>query len=803
MTKKYVEIIFPAKDGKFTDSKGIVNRRYFPGTHFELFDKLPQDRPAHWVLNSPKSKKQSLLLFDIDQIVADTDPNRTKSPLDCFDKKWIIPIAQTFKLKPEFCGLNWTGFGFHLYAFFEKDFFIEKEADWIMVLREEVNSVLKEYKLVLDSKIAMPCQTIRVPGSQYLKFSGGKTIGPYPTKVLKRPTKQADWIEYKKGFDSLIKNKGKSEKTEKSKKSDLKNIYKDYEIDWGTIIGSKDPKMGCRFLKTMYNNQEDVNYDEWLAMMSLTSKYNDDERQSLEYSKQYSVQSSKYNEKEFYDKFIQARYKMNPFTCRKIKKVWRKGEKKGGCTDCPHYYLNMPLRIKMYSSQDTGFRLQSPTGPKNIDYKGLCDYLNIEKNVAVESDETFYIYNKEAFWEPISFNEIASRFKSLVQPQIKPSELSGLEKFLKHHSVFNIKREKSKSKHKIFLKNCILDLRNFNMEEAESPKYKNFYRMDFDYDSTAKCPLYIELLDRVFKNKPLDREYFLKYMAMALLGDYFYDKAMVLVGDGSNGKSSIINGVQQLFSNNSNLFISFSPDQLKKDETHHHYLRKARVAYLSDSDGRIISKDRNLFKMLISGEQFSYRLKYSRSLVHYNCNAKFVIGMNDIPILNEGSEGIKRRFDFLLFENKIWLPDIDKDYAKKIKDERPGILNLLIENLKKWQKDKIFPEISKKVLDTAIVLGDVKQAFWENDISITGDKTDLLDIYYLYTRFKQFIADESINNKYVVTRRMFLEWILRKKVALDARLSHGEGKNRHTIYGVRLKNGLSENQPDTGTLPPF
>ena len=783
--KKYIEVVVAQPDGGFADGVGKVNRLLFPGDIFEHFEKFKGGEPSHWCLGVGKSVQQSVLLFDIDAI------ERPEKPFSGMQQKWLDPIIRNFKLEPAECGLNWTGFGFHLYVFFDQTFDVRKES-WLYPLVDKTDLDLKKLGWKLDRKILSPRQFIRAAGTTYLKKRGKDIIGPYSTTILKKPKKKRDWLEYKKMFCKVTQ--GKEKKEEKISENWLKEDW-----DWDTITGRTDPAKGCRFLKWAYFNQEKLDYSEWLAQLSLVSKYNKDEAQSLDFARSFSCKSSKYNEREFYGKFKEARYKLQPMTCRRIRKIWKESETMGGCGDCPHRKLNMPLRIRLYSSQDTGFRLQGPKGPKNIDFSSLCDYSNKELFVQAESDETLYQYNKEKFWEPIPFTEFSSRYKWLIKPQIKPSELSGWEKYLKHHSVFKLEDELRKTKDKIFFRNCILDTQSMKIEEAENIRYKNFYRLGFDYDENAKAPLYEKLLDKTFKDNDIEREYFLQYMAMALFSNSFYDKAMILVGDGSNGKSSIMDGISQLFGPESAIIMPFTVDQLKRDETHHHYIRKARVAYLSDSEGMIISKDRNLFKRLISGEKFSYRLKYSRSLVFYQIRAKFVIGMNDIPIINEGSEGIRRRFIFLSFKNRVWLPDIHPEYSRLIGQEKAGIFNILIKNLIKWRENKKFPETSKKTLDTSIMLGDIKQAFWSSCVKVTGDGTDLVNSMELYGKFKDFVSNETMSGR-SCSRRMLTEWILRKKVDKNDNITSDKKNGIIAIRGIRL-DGLSENQSDTAGLP--
>ena len=563
-------------------------------------------------------------------------------------------------------------------------------------------------------------------------------------------------------------------------------------------MGAEDQGKGCRFLKHQFNFQNDTSYAEWLAQLTLTSKYNQNELESLQWAKQFSEKYNNFNEDEFLGKFKETRYKMKPMTCKQISSVWRHAEKPGiGCVDCPHKALNMPLNIRFYEDQDTGFRKVGKNGPGEINYRSFCDFLNKEELIQTEKDEAFYQYSDD-YWQQIADSEFVSNNKHYIYPEIKPQEIPKLKTFMKNHNIFNILNERNKTRDFVFFNNCILNYRTGKIFTELKFKYKNFYKLDFNYDPKAVSPHYEKALNFAFKDNPKDKEYFLQFIAAALFTNHRFHKALVLVGDGSNGKSTLMNGINYLFPTRSKAFIPLNVDTMLKDEASIIALRLAKIAYCSDESTSIFLKNVNFLKRLIAGEEFSYRRKYSSSIVSFFNEAKVVIGMNTIPRMKEGTYGMKRRFSFLRFDNTLMEKDYDPFFEQKMRKEKAGIFNIYYDALNRYLKIKRFPEINNDYLDTAVELGDVKEAFWKNEIEVTENEMDIVSSVSLWESFQEYLKHEDEISKFVGRRRFIIQWFLQKKIYINKKLVVKRTGRGYNIHGIKLysKKGAINNEYD-------
>lgn len=721
---------------------------------FRLKDKGCHFRLDAFVKNSKNkyesTNKTNVLAFDYDLIdkyrigEAFTSEQTQAEVLNIFTS-----LLKFFAIKKDNIFMVSTGYGFHVYIFFDKEYSPVNET-WIKPMLREYSSMFTSVFLKVDTQTASPSKTMRVPGSYYNK--DGRH--PHMTETGTNKPVQISFDIFKEKFKrSFIKPINKNN-------FGLKTIHKRRHIDVSAILGGGEGGWtGCRFLRWSYENQEDPNYEEYMAQLRLTSRFNKDREKSYHCSREFSRNNKGFDEKEFNKKFHEALDKMYPSTCKHIESIWRfSKDKKFGCVTCPHKKLNLPLLISKYPDKDTGFReiKVTKTGERiklGINYTSFCRYLNEQKKILCERDDTVYKYNKQNFYERSSMKLVVSEHMNLVQPQIKPNEIKQLGTFFKNSAVMNREEEERQNQEYIFFKNGNLNLRTMVLENMENSTFKNFYRSPVDYDGDAQCPLYSSLIDFAFGDDIASRDYFFLFIARALFLKESFHKAMVLYGRGSNGKSSLMNGISDLFPEESDVFFPLDFRCLGNDDSYKGRLRSARLSYCSDADRDFMGRGVSLIKRLIGQESFSYRNKYSPEVVNFKNTSKLIFGLNELPDIKENSFGLQRRFSILEFKNTIPEKSMDLALGDKLKKERAGIFNLLIEYLERYKtKELLMPLLSSSIYREAEEQSFAHVSFLKNRIIVNKDakitRKDLFDAFQNYCieqnektflTFRQFI----------------------------------------------------------------
>ena len=197
-----IEVIYAQKDGSFADKDKRIENTYYGGEHFNLFifqrnnHGREKSHPSHWRINTVHPDKkytgQSIIVIDLDKLNKDEQVVK-------YNTEVLKPIIEIMKLKRQNCGINFTGYGYHLYVFFDKDFKPENET-WLKDFIKPINDKIKPMGFHIDGASFQAKQCIRFPGSPYLKKSGGKTVGPHSTYIILYPENKLSWSEFKAQF---------------------------------------------------------------------------------------------------------------------------------------------------------------------------------------------------------------------------------------------------------------------------------------------------------------------------------------------------------------------------------------------------------------------------------------------------------------------------------------------------------------------------------------------------------------------------------------------------------------------------
>jgi len=216
------------------------------------------------------------------------------------------------------------------------------------------------------------------------------------------------------------------------------------------------------------------------------------------------------------------------------------------------------------------------------------------------------------------------------------------------------------------------------------------YQLSFGFDPLAKATMFQNYLDKVLPDKTVQ-------MVLAeFIGSIFIksgsgiklEKALVLFGGGSNGKSVFFEIIQALLGSNN--ISNFSLGSLT-DKTG--YFR-AQIGDKLLNFASEIDKKMNgaLFKQLASNEPVEARHIYGKPHLIKNY-AKLAFNTNVLPIANDNTKAFFRRFIIIPFNVIISEEDQDKElHSKIIENELPGVFNWVIKGLKRVVENKGFTQ---------------------------------------------------------------------------------------------------------------
>ena len=236
-------------------------------------------------------------------------------------------------------------------------------------------------------------------------------------------------------------------------------------------------------------------------------------------------------------------------------------------------------------------------------------------------------------------------------------------------------------------------------------------------------------------------------MSYCLLKDCRFDKAMMLIGQGSNGKTVFIEFMQNMFG-----FENISNEQLadiSEDKFKAAELYGKTCNLYADIESMELSKTGKL-KMLISGDRMSAQRKHQQPFTFKNF-AKMIFSANRFPTVRDQSNGFFRRFVIVEFTKAFYGKDRKSEYREilpKDQSEKDTVFSLLVYVLDKMIKRGGFKYEDKldEMRDMWNNNADPINTFIndENELSITGQEDDTVTVAQLYMRYKAWCQERNL-----------------------------------------------------------
>lgn len=212
------------------------------------------------------------------------------------------------------------------------------------------------------------------------------------------------------------------------------------------------------------------------------------------------------------------------------------------------------------------------------------------------------------------------------------------------------------------------------------------YELPYSYDATATaCPLFTAYLNKVQPDRTA-QAVLAEFVGNALAPELKLQKALVLNGPGSNGKSVFCDIITAVLGREN--VSSYTMESLTKTDSRScAQLENKLLNYSSENS---IKMNVEAFKTLVCGEPIEVRRLYGESY-QIEGYAKLMFNCNLLPRDIEQSEGFFRRFLIIPFTTKIEESEKDPELAAKIiARELPAVFNWVLQGLRRLLQAKAF-----------------------------------------------------------------------------------------------------------------
>lgn len=232
---------------------------------------------------------------------------------------------------------------------------------------------------------------------------------------------------------------------------------------------------------------------------------------------------------------------------------------------------------------------------------------------------------------------------------------------------------------KVCLQNGILNLETMQLE-PHTPDIVFFNKLPISFISTADCPLIKKFLTEVLPTND-DILTVQELFGYCLYKEYLIHKAIMFVGGGSNGKSTLIKILKHFLGKENCAAVPLH--QIEGDKFAVASLFGKLANMFADLPAKAL-KDSSLFKMLTGEDNIPAEKKFKDKFFFQNY-AKMIFSANQIPKTPDESDAFFRRWIILQFPNQFTGGNDDKKliYRLTTDAEMSGLLNYAIAGLKR------------------------------------------------------------------------------------------------------------------------
>jgi len=465
----------------------------------------------------------------------------------------------------------------------------------------------------------------------------------------------------------------------KPKKLEEEPLTQEEEPEKLNKIAVKKLLETCAFLRHCRKDAATLLEPHWWSMVHVFAVFGDLGREKIhELSQPYQ----KYTEKE---------------TEQKIEEALKAGEKEIGPHTCK------------FIEQDLGFGCPKDCPAKKLDVKSPA---GMAKRLASQEIHGIYLYKDKAGWHlnlpklvddllsEYSFKTMRDNEECLIyedgiyipqgEAKIKEECEKRVPKKFMHTYDINevighIKRSTYVKRTKFNSEKWVLNLENglYNIQTGElsshTPEFLSTIRIPVSYDPSADCPwvrrFFIEVLRQ--EDTPVIEELF----GYCLVPDYTIQRAFLFLGDGANGKSTLLELLKHLLGadNCTNMSLQAIEYQRFAKATLFGKLANIYADIPSTKMGHV-----GVFKTLTGGDTVDGEKKF-KDRFSFNNTARLIFSTNKPPQVEEDTLAFWRRWIFINFPNKFEGKQVDKRLIQKLtkKSELSGLLNIALQGLKR------------------------------------------------------------------------------------------------------------------------
>lgn len=296
----------------------------------------------------------------------------------------------------------------------------------------------------------------------------------------------------------------------------------------------------------------------------------------------------------------------------------------------------------------------------------------------------------------------------------------------------------------IAVENGIVDINRAAVGESEclsphSPNWFSLVVLPYAFDAAATCPRWLAFLAKNLEGDAERTNILQEWFGLSLVADTSYQKFLLMVGEGANGKSVACAVLTALLgaANVSNVPLEGFGERFQLNQT------VGKLANIAAEVGEVDKVAEGHLKAFTSGDRMQFERKY-RDPVELTPTARLVLATNNLPYFADRSGGVWRRMILMPFRVTIPVVDriigMDKPEWWLAQGELPGIFLWALAGLKRLREQESFTKSAVCEAALAEYRGDCNPAATFLRENYREHPNGFLTTFELYTKYRDWCA---------------------------------------------------------------
>jgi putative DNA primase/helicase len=285
------------------------------------------------------------------------------------------------------------------------------------------------------------------------------------------------------------------------------------------------------------------------------------------------------------------------------------------------------------------------------------------------------------------------------------------------------------------LLNGILDLQTFELR-PHTPAEHFTVKLPVAFDPHAECPVFNQFLTEVLLDQP-DRDAVQRLFGYVLERGNRFQRAFMLVGEGNNGKSTLLGVLEGLLGRDG--YCSETLQTLSENRFAPASLWSKYANICADIPARAIQHT-GVFKMLTGGDPVRAEKKFRDAFTFFN-DAKLIFSANELPQVDDRTIAFWRRWVLIPFPVDFTGRE-DRDLPAKLQLELSGILNWALDGLRKVRESG-FPGADGTIALKEEWKRRSDSVYYFGTTSMVKDPTAWMETAALYGAYVEFCEERD------------------------------------------------------------